>query len=368
MKTEYLRFAMRFSPLVPLGVLIYFGMMPDTPERWLWEITYCFAWCVIIGNPWSVLSHWLSPLSRLVLASGMVIAYVGYKVPQLTELVRAILLALGLGCVIISVGKRREWMAVFAIHQSWRVDEVINVFAYGAEISAVEHWEAKGCGELRAVLRQNLHVNLSEESLTYSHKAAYLLGRLSNEQEAAAAWEWAQEEVQKAQQNALDAAKAAVREKDYAVEKMRREYSKLPQQLRQLQDETRILHEKLSAYENPLSSAYEEAMRSSKSTEEIMREKGWIRAASVPAVEIPTAEDWTRFVNGWSGSEVPAAPAPVLELVQEPEQEETREERDARILEMIEGGASLAEAAEAFGLSRSGIQHALRRARSVSAG
>ena len=295
-KLNKLTFALRFLPIVPIGALIWAGCYPQyVPDFVVYELAFGVIWAVIAGNPWAVLSRWLSPLSRAVIASGLLMAYAGYKLVICTSLVRCVLLTLGFAFCAIAYQKRREWLGVFAVFQSWRVDEVINVFTYAVENDALEAWENGGCGELRAVLRQSLHVNLSEEALTYSHKAAFLLGYLRGAdiqlQDSVNYYQGQIDHYKARAEQAEREATTAHREAAQRVKDVQSRYAYIEEQYERYSTENSVLRDKVRGYEDPLSVGWEEYWGCQKSMDEIMEAKGWrrIRDDEPAAVPVPVA-------------------------------------------------------------------------------
>lgn len=391
-----LTFALRFLPVLPIGCLIWAGCYPQYVPEWaVYELAFAVIWAVIAGNPWAVLSRWLSPLSRAVIASGLLLCYAGYKLVICTSLVRVILMTLGAGFCAIAYQKRKDWLATFAVFQSWRVDKVINTFEYGVESDALESWENGGCGELRAILRQSLHVTLSEQALTFSHKGAYLLGYLKGaELEINANVAYYQNQIEQLERRAEQAeaeATNARREAQKQVKDLQSRYSYMEEQYQTYMTENSVLRDKVRLYEHPDDVSWEQYWGCQKSMEELMLEKGWVRANKqepAPAPAPASAPDLMQTISaeayklaGWKSWDTITAEAEQTEPVKlrlvpreldeleemEPAEDEAEElalavgddrpawesiaERDELIRAFKAEGHSHPETAEHFGIS-----------------
>jgi coenzyme F420-reducing hydrogenase delta subunit len=296
-------------PIVSFGLLLEAGYR-HAPVWVYADILILFVVMVLICNPFGMLTHLLSPATRICLSMAIFLSVSGIQLPDTDLKLRVCLVLMAAVVTFVAVFNRKTWLEDYHIKQSPYVDRAIAYLCdKGIKPCAQEEWEEHGAREARALLHQALMVEVAEPKLQNTHRAVYMLGYLHGE---------------------------AARVKE--TEKVEKQLEELEAQIGRLREENK----RIEMMEEKLSEAKRHAEYYKERSERVDR----VSTANFQAAQTAKAE-------------VERLQA----LVPKPDEESKPQNRDEAILAYYEAGHSYLETGEKFGLTKSGAQAAVRRAK-----
>ncbi|MCD8008138.1 MAG: hypothetical protein LUF68_04280 [Clostridiales bacterium] len=168
------------APEMICGVpLLVIGLSPSAwGETWFALLAALFLFLVLICNPLRIWDRLLPPMSRALIAAGVLVALLSFTLADVDPMGQTYLFAIAAGLWAVALWRRRLWLGLYRVRQSPDVDRVLSHLSIEEDWEAGQAWEAYGCRETRALLHQSIEAECDEGKMHRTYMPVYLLGYL----------------------------------------------------------------------------------------------------------------------------------------------------------------------------------------------